>query len=740
MKKMKKNILAFLIVLLNTFALTAQPVFEQIHNIPVHQNNQTIDKAWLGGLNYPQFNAADLNNNGIDDLVVFDKSGNRILTFLNSGQEGEISYTYAPEYAEYFPNVQHWMILTDFNCDGVPDLFFSGNNRIEYYRGKYTDGKLDFEYVDYLRYQGFSGPLNIFVSTVDYPAIVDVNGDGVKDILAFHMLGGFVLYFKNNSMDTHGNCDGNLIFEQADNCWGDFYESASSKGVSLVDSCVGFFLPPVDEYYPDRRHAGSTLTALDINNNGVQDLLVGDVEYSNIVFLLNGGTPDLAKMVQQDSLFPNYDIPIHMPTMPANFLVDINNNGKKDLIVAPTDMYSATETLDCAWLYLNVGDEDSMIFQKESSSFLVGDMIDAGQMSRPVFVDISGNGLKDLIIGNNGYYTGPFEKTAALTYYENTGTPEEPEFTLITRDFGSLSQLNKVYLSPAFADLNNNGKKELVVGDEDGSLHLFVNVSAVNEPAVYVLEEEEWIRYPWTFSTPYFYDINGNGLYDLLVGERQGTIKLMLNKGTQTNFDFDITPDNPFFGGIDARKPMFIDGYTSPAIIELDNQKYVLTGSEARGLLLYAFNPDSILEGKFDLTAEDFSQTNVGQRSAPALTKFSPEGQLHMVLGNMRGGLQLYRLTQEVSVEESIQTVDLENIVNIYPNPASTFINIEFSNLDISNRTDIEVFNIQGQLLRKIENVNSRVYRVDVSDLSPGMYLIKVRNAITNQVQKLIVH
>jgi hypothetical protein len=40
---------------------------------------------------------------------------------------------------------------------------------------------------------------------VDIPAVVDVNGDGDKDILRFSKPGGYVMYFENLSEETgHG--------------------------------------------------------------------------------------------------------------------------------------------------------------------------------------------------------------------------------------------------------------------------------------------------------------------------------------------------------------------------------------------------------------------------------------------------------------------------------------------------------------------------------------------------------
>ena len=94
---------------------------------------------------------------------------------------------------------------------------------------------------------------------------------------------------------------------------------------------------------PLRVHAGSTLLALDLNPQqqldmspqNTMELLLGDISYSNIVMVLNNGTPEEALMIDQDTNFPNYDSPVDLPLFPACFYLDVNKDGWKDLIISP---------------------------------------------------------------------------------------------------------------------------------------------------------------------------------------------------------------------------------------------------------------------------------------------------------------------------------------------------------------------------------------------------------------------
>ncbi|MCC6279705.1 MAG: VCBS repeat-containing protein, partial [Saprospiraceae bacterium] len=115
--------LFFLFFILVNQGITGQnQSFERI-DVPLFQNGVELSSAFAGGLNTPQFSAADLNQDGVEDLVVFDRSGDVVLTYLNAGTPGQVSYSFAPEYACFFPKVTDYVLLRDFNQDGAADIF-----------------------------------------------------------------------------------------------------------------------------------------------------------------------------------------------------------------------------------------------------------------------------------------------------------------------------------------------------------------------------------------------------------------------------------------------------------------------------------------------------------------------------------------------------------------------------------------------------------------------------------------
>ena len=214
--------LSILVVLISdsfTFAQTLPRI-----DIPVKENNVQLTNAWGGGLNSPQFSDVDLNNDGVMDLFIFDKVGDIKLTFINDDIDDAVSYTYAPEYAKQFPKLYDWVVLRDYDADGIMDIFTEstvpGIFGVEVHKGKWSNNKLSFEKYqsndgpeDILYYQQTNGSYTqIYVSKVDIPAIDDIDDDGDLDILTFNIGGGYVEYFVNQSMERGFNAD-SLVFE-----------------------------------------------------------------------------------------------------------------------------------------------------------------------------------------------------------------------------------------------------------------------------------------------------------------------------------------------------------------------------------------------------------------------------------------------------------------------------------------------------------------------------------------------
>jgi len=73
--------------------------------------------------------------------------------------------------------------------------------------------------------------------------------------------------------------------------------------------------------------------------------------------------------------------------------------------------------------------------------------------------------------------------------------------------------------------------------------------------------------------------------------------------------------------------------------------------------------------------------------------------------------------------------------IEIYPNPSDYIITIEMENL--INAT-IEIYNVSGKLVLSKE-LNSKVEKINISDFSKGIYIVKVMQNRSLNVKKVIM-
>lgn len=75
--------------------------------------------------------------------------------------------------------------------------------------------------------------------------------------------------------------------------------------------------------------------------------------------------------------------------------------------------------------------------------------------------------------------------------------------------------------------------------------------------------------------------------------------------------------------------------------------------------------------------------------------------------------------------------------LKIFPNPATDIVHIRSeSSKEIQK---VEVYSIQGKLIKSIENINSNLIQMDVSEVNSGIYLVKIESNNQFAIQRLII-
>ena len=764
---MKKTIILILFFCIKSQILFSQMTLNRDTSIKVKENNIYFNSAFAGGLNSVQFSDIDLNLDGIMDIIIFDKSGNKISPFINNNG----NYTYAPIYRNYFPELHDWILLADYNCDGKNDIFTYSSGGIAIYKNTSTNS-LSFNLITPLVLSDYgSSNINIYVSGVDIPAISDIDYDGDLDILTFSILGGFVEYHKNMSMELKGNCD-TIAYKLETECWGAFYEGLNNYNLNCTNCQCPIMLTGKKNEKQIGSHAGSTLLAIDIDNDNDKDLILGDISYTNLNLLINGGNSDSAHIISVDSIFPqnnNNTIGAEMHVYPASFYIDVTNDGIKDLIVT-TNTENNSENHQSCWLYENLNQNSLPDFNFIKENFIQGDMVDLGKGAYPAFYDYNNDGLEDLVVGNYGYHVANNNPISSLALFENTGTINTPEYELSDRDWLNLSSINlnttlnipALNISPTFGDIDGDGDKDLLIGDADGKIHLFQNIGNGSFQITSPNYQNIDVGY---FATPQLIDVNRDGLIDIIIGEQNGTINFCPNSGTQSVAIFDTIIND--FGNIDVDQGVISSGYSSPKMIDSNGVYQLFVGSYT-GKIYQFTNIDNNLNGSFVSVNSTVKNIWDGGNSTLAIKDITNDGFPDMIVGNSSGGIAYFssdsiltktwnctanacvdpgdgtgiytslNICQNICINSS--TDELINKITVFPNPTNELITIT-GDLNISKKYNITISDLFGRVFyHDIINQKTKYNQIiNLKNKSKGIYILKIEDENYNSYfQKII--
>lgn len=646
------------------------PGFQRWDTVAVlGMDGSPLGNPWAGGLTAPQFSQADLDGDGIDDLFVFDRSGHRILAFQGCPPaipNGQPVYHHRPDWRPAFPgDLRNWALMRDANCDGTPDLLVNSQSGMRIWYGEFADGLVHYpqaptsNQVANWDFGTGDQQFPLVCLSTDIPAIDDFDGDGDLDIVTWTETSSTLYSYTGRGADegTVG-CGDTLVWDVTNRCYGMLDEASEDnslfigadhecdfnvedpRGPGAIESAAGLL-----------RHAGGTTALLELDGDGHLDLLLGDVSYNqfNACYMVDAvdGQDSTISVSDQWPADLGFGEVLDIQRFPAGFPIDVDQDGTRDLVVAPNATFEV-DGIHGAWWYRNAGTDAAPVWSLETTALLQQGMIDVGRGAYPATTDFNGDGLTDLVVANKERYLGPGNTPSLLARFENIGTADAPAFAQVDTNWLALPDYGLESVAVCFGDLDGDGDDDLIIGDELGNLHRWNNQAGPGAPMDPVLVEAAMVDAAGMaidvgqFATPCLHDLDGDGDLDLLVGEKNGNLNLFENTGNAIQHEFTLVTANA--GQFVADNLLGINGFSVPVFWPSDTGLTLVVGNELGRLQLLDCPSDPLAsagEPWPEITAQ-WLDLYEGEFAAPALADLDADGHFDLLVGVRDGGLTLW--------------------------------------------------------------------------------------------------
>lgn len=437
----------------------------------------------------------------------------------------------------------------------------------------------------------------------------------------------------------------------------------------------------------------------------IQNIFSGGANNLEFFFVDIDGDGDLDLFyLDSDETFGWYEnigtpqIPVYkfsLDTIPGLFFsqwfyfVDIDGDGDYDLLTAVGNNYIE--------LRRNIGTSTSPNFILDIDTLKTNDgnpiLTESG--CNPAFVDVDGDGDFDFISGT---------VAGSLSFYENTGTPQNFQFTFRTNEWlgiiiisDNLTGGNQRHgaSSIEFKDIDNDGDLDMFWGDFfSKSIYYLENTGNPTSPdynliyRYYPPNEDSIVTSG--FNMPRLADIDNDGDLDLFITVLYDpTVPQALmyyeNMGTPVSPDFRLRNKN-------FLKTLDVGMQSSPVFIDIDNDgdldMFIGNSKNPDGSITFFENTGTATSPNFVLRDSNYFNIRGELSLAPAFGDLTGNGLHDLLVGNFDGTISYYQNQGTISQPNFVLIEKLRNSlgniidIGIYARP---FL------IDVDNDGDLDL-------------------------------------------------
>ncbi|HET7111971.1 MAG TPA: VCBS repeat-containing protein [Gemmatimonadales bacterium] len=248
--------------------------------------------------------------------------------------------------------------------------------------------------------------------------------------------------------------------------------------------------------------AESAPAVADVDGDGDPDLVLGNrISQHNprtgaLEYFENQGSKDKPEWHATGAL----DISGTFNYAPA--LGDLDGDGKPDMILG-------TWQSVLAW-YRNTGAAGPSRFVIADSAIVT---LTRGSNATPTLADVDHDGDLDLFVG---------EGSGTINFYRNDGTKQQPKFVLVSDEYAGIEAGRRS--APALMDVDGDGDLDLLVGNESGVMQLYRNAGTRSAPDF--RQDTSFVLHGSFNAIPAVADMDGDGRPELLLGGSGGGVQL----------------------------------------------------------------------------------------------------------------------------------------------------------------------------------------------------------------------